>query len=487
MNLFKRIEVLFTINRYFTYAVRVVWGFLVARYLGPYYLGIWGFIQLIKQYMVYSNLGIGNAVNTELSVQLSWKENRRTKYIGSAFTMSLVTAGILLTLGAIISTDQFHVFQKYQIDRYAFYIAIYVALTNFQQLFSNLYRIYNQLWRIAIGELLISLSTLTVVFFFSGERLILALLQTYAGALFVFSLIMVIRSPFRLTLGFNLRQYKEILWIGVPLMVYNASVQLLDLMTGTLISRFYTVEIMGQYSFARSLANIVLLGLSTVTWIFYPSVLRKFSPENKSGNNERLVNQVNSIYSTAGFILVFTIILFSPIIFVILPEYKASQPLLNLLLISKGFSTFLFGYNTYLIAYKKQLNVAALSFTAVMAIILFANIFHFFNLGVAWVVVANILGVASYVILSINYGQRLLKVEKRSFPLPLSLVLILIPMILSNIYLSGWYMIGANTASVLLFFLIRFKQIKELYLFVRTRLQERKGTMRMDLSEEAKS
>ena len=123
--LLNRFEILFTINRYFTYALRVAWGFIVAKQLGPYFFGIWGFIQLLIQYLSYTNLGSQFAINTELSIRLSWTEEERAKYIGHALSMSTMVAVVLISIGIILTTLHIEIFEKYKIGKYALLIAIY--------------------------------------------------------------------------------------------------------------------------------------------------------------------------------------------------------------------------------------------------------------------------------------------------------------------------------------------------------------------------
>jgi hypothetical protein len=55
-------------SRYLTYAIQCINSLFIAVYLEPYYLGIWGFVTLILQYMNQLNLGISHSVNAIISI-----------------------------------------------------------------------------------------------------------------------------------------------------------------------------------------------------------------------------------------------------------------------------------------------------------------------------------------------------------------------------------------------------------------------------------
>ena len=46
-NSLKNPAILYMLSRYGTYAIQFVNSIFIAVYMGPYYLGIWGFINLI--------------------------------------------------------------------------------------------------------------------------------------------------------------------------------------------------------------------------------------------------------------------------------------------------------------------------------------------------------------------------------------------------------------------------------------------------------
>ena len=71
---FKNPAVYFVFSRYFTYAVQFVNSLFIAVYLGSYYLGIWGFLNIIISYVFNLNFGVSQAANILI---LTNKENEK--------------------------------------------------------------------------------------------------------------------------------------------------------------------------------------------------------------------------------------------------------------------------------------------------------------------------------------------------------------------------------------------------------------------------
>lgn len=82
----KNPAILYVISRYATYAIQFINSLFIAVYLGPYYLGIWGFINLVLGYLAQLNLGIPHSLNVIVSVNKD-KEEYAQKVIGNGLSM----------------------------------------------------------------------------------------------------------------------------------------------------------------------------------------------------------------------------------------------------------------------------------------------------------------------------------------------------------------------------------------------------------------
>src|SRR5665647_333755 len=85
--------VYFVFSRYLTYAVQFINSLFIAVYLGPFYLGVWGFINLIIQYFTQINFGISQSVNTIASIHKSDEEYVK-KMVGTSMTMLIVLSAV---------------------------------------------------------------------------------------------------------------------------------------------------------------------------------------------------------------------------------------------------------------------------------------------------------------------------------------------------------------------------------------------------------
>lgn len=66
MQILKNKVFVYLFTRYFTYGLQFVMSLIIAVRLGPYYLGIYGIIQLILNYINQINFGIPHSLNVLL-------------------------------------------------------------------------------------------------------------------------------------------------------------------------------------------------------------------------------------------------------------------------------------------------------------------------------------------------------------------------------------------------------------------------------------
>src|SRR5690554_769557 len=76
----------YVFSRYFVYFIQFLNSLFIAIYLGPFYLGVWGFINLTVQYFAQINFGVAQAFNAIGAIH---KEDEA--YVGKVFGTSLFT------------------------------------------------------------------------------------------------------------------------------------------------------------------------------------------------------------------------------------------------------------------------------------------------------------------------------------------------------------------------------------------------------------
>jgi O-antigen/teichoic acid export membrane protein len=258
----------YVFSRYATYFIQFINSLFIAVYLGPYYLGLWGFITLVIRYLNQLNLGISHSVNAIISIHKN-KEWYIQKVIGTSLTMlaGLSVVVILFFAGNIV----FHwdIGSKYNFSTYAPIVAVIGILAYFNTLFSNIFRVYGRVVEIAINQSAFPILMLITIFIFKGENLLRALIGANFLSFLLSFFLYLYRTPVKLKPFFISRLIKTIQIKGWHLFIYNTSFYLIVISTSSFVSAYYPVEEFGYFTFAFSLSNIVLLLLQSISFLIF--------------------------------------------------------------------------------------------------------------------------------------------------------------------------------------------------------------------------
>lgn len=407
-NILKNNIFIFTISRYLGYGLKVILSIFIAKFLGPYFFGIWGFLNLVQRYLLYTSFGIPNAVTVELSIEGIVHQEKQKEIIGVAFTFSVFVFIILTMSGIGIQFFEIPLSEKFKISQFTTILGIIIGLEHINQLYVNIYRVYKKLTRIIVGEQLIIIIPFAAIILYRGETLLTALLISLMLSRALAITIYTIKPPFILSLSFKISQLKELLSIGIPLLIKNLSFFLITLAGHTIISIYYSVETMGFYSLAYAISNSTLLGLNTVAWVVFPAILAKTSNNVPDEEVIKTVKKINDLYGTAVFLFVYGVILVMPCLFILLPNYKPASSVLYILLLSQAIISVSFGYNCVAIARKKQIKVAQISIIAVIFVASLSLMFALLKLHFSWIAFSVLVGTFVYTFLQSRLGASLL-------------------------------------------------------------------------------
>ncbi len=399
---------LFTASRYISYAMQFLRGMLVAKVLGPYFFGIWGFLTLVQQYLSYTNFGLQYAVLVDLSTDSGGDTRRQERSVSVALMLTLGSAAALILLGLGVQVFGIKLFEKFEFSQYVLLVVAYTGLAHLQHVLTNIYRVYKKLLQIAISELLNAVILLAVVFVFEDEALVWALLGSMVVAALASISLYLVRIPFKLRLEFDFSLARRLLASGVPLLVYNVSYYLIMVAARTVLAAFYSIEEMGYYSLASSLTTATLLGLQSAAWLVMPDVFSRTHQGVKDEDALKTVSKVNGLYSTAVFLVVFTVILLMPVLFLYLPHFRPAGQTITVLLLAQGVLSVSFGYNALAIARRKHNHVAMISLLAVLIVLSGSLAAAWLKLSFEWIAFAVLLGALVYTLLQSRLGARLI-------------------------------------------------------------------------------
>ncbi|MDB4293008.1 oligosaccharide flippase family protein [Maribacter sp.] len=445
--------ILFLFSRYATYFIHFINSLFIAVYLGPYYLGIWGFISLITQYVNQINFGIAHSVTALISVHKK-KEFYVQKIIGTSLTMLLGLSLVVVLFFIANAVFNLQLGAKYNFSTYAPIVVLIGILGYFNSLFSSVFRVYGRLFEIAFNQTVFPLLILASILFFKKDELLWALVGANFLAFLVSFVLYVSRSPVSLKPTFIFSLFKTIQKKGWHLFVYNSSFYFIIISTRSFVSGFYSVEEFGYFTFAFSLANVVLMVLQAFSFLIFPKLLNRFASATADQNNA-LLKKLRDAYVTTSHLLVHIAILLFPLFLVVFPQYSSVSEAFVLIALAVVLYSNSFGYSGLLIAKGHEKRLSRLSLLALIINIITAFVLiRVFHVPFAMVIIATMISYFIYVFMLGVMGRKMLG-------LPTSLV-----SVVKDIYPLRLLIPYVTTLGLLFFSVPEYYYILSLILFV---------------------
>jgi len=439
----------FVVSRYLTYGIQFLNSLLFAIYLGSYFLGVWGFFNLVIQYFLKIDFGIANSFQAIASVKKSDE-----KYVVSIFDSSLVLVGLLSTFVALIFFINYffglNIGAKYHFGEISILACLSIITNYFINLYSGLFRVFGTVFEIAFSQSCFPVLGLVLILVYHGANLIIWLTSVYFLASLISLVVFIIRSPIRLKFSFDLKLAKAIQRKGFYLFLYNAAFYLIVISTRTFISANYNVREFGYFTFAFSLSNVVLLLLQSFSFLIYPKLLNRLA-HSSNENAGNLIERVKSEYVLVSHFLVHTVILVFPLFLIFFPDYSKSLATFGLCSLSIVLYTNCFGFQGLLVAKNREKKIASFSICALLLnIILSYFLTAVIDINFAFAIISTAISYLVLIFLITRDGRKLLGLSvsitdliKSTFPIRL-----LIPYIISFVFIMS----GANSY----YFLIPF-------------------------------
>lgn len=367
--------IIYLTSRYAVYGLQFITGLVVAGKLGPYYMGVYGFLQMILMYLTQINFGIPHSLNVLL---VHNKENREVSdnYIGNALLIISVMSlfvGFFYLYYIIFGISSF---DRYQVDKYVIWICIVGILQYFNTLFQVIVRIKNKLRLLAFLQSFTIILNFFAIWIFTGEVLITVLVANNVISNIV-SLYLTYRNGcFPKLSNVQIRKdiISEIVKKGFFLFLYNSCFYFIVISVRTIISANYAIEEFGKFTFSYSVGNSLLLLSGAISTIVFPKMIDKLSSKNVDEVNQ-VLKTVRISYISATYFLVFLALPAFPILLYFLPKYQDAIYSLNLVALAVLINTNSFGYSTLLIARNKEKYSALISFSSLVLNLVFALFF----------------------------------------------------------------------------------------------------------------
>lgn len=394
----------YVFSRYLIYFIQFINSLLIAVYLGPFYLGVWGFINLAIQYFEQFNFGLSQSFNALGSIH-----KQHSEYVGKLFVSTLICIGIVAGIAVVFlwlnQTLDFGFGEKYGFSKFAPVVAIVVMLNYFLPAFLNLLRIYGNVLTIAIVQSLQPLCVFLALHFWKGEKLLDVLVWALLLSSLASILIYLYKMPIRIPFNIEFSSIKTILRKALFLFLYSASFYFILLSTKGLISSNYSVEQFGFFTFSFSLGNAILLLFKSFIFLVFPKVINRLA-HSQPGEAMSMLNSIRADYTTLSHTVGHLAILLFPVFIVFFPQFSDTIWAFNYIVMSLIVYTHCFGYQELLIAKGKDKGLGVIAFLSLLVNVCVALfLIKVVNVGYQYVILSTMVAY-SFFLLLLNYRAR---------------------------------------------------------------------------------
>lgn len=414
-------------TRYITYAIQFLNSIFIANNLGPFYLGIYGFITLILSYFQQFNLGIPNSFNI-LYVHHKDNDIERNSYIINSFILTGYLSLLVVISYIFYSFICMNIDQKYDIDKWSFWILVMAILHYLQTLIITIFRLKNKLGLVAICQSISVFLIFISALIFKGERLIGFIIISYIIS-YILCLILAIKTKIipssNYIVSFTLQ--KEILKKGIALFFYNSAFYFIIISERSIISSFYTISEFGYFTFSYTIANAIMLSIEALAFVVFPKLVDRLSIDCNDIVKMN-ISQYRLYYITSSNLLIYLAIIFFPYFLNFLPQYNDALRSAGLIALTILMSVNFSGYSELLLARNKERLAAYLAIFALLLNVILAIILVFvFRTKYDIVIVSTLITYLIYSLLIVYFGNKLLGINsiyeavKICFPLRLML------------------------------------------------------------------
>lgn len=462
--------VIYLLTRYGTYALQFLVSMVIAVKLGPYYLGIYGFLILILNYFSQINLGIPHSLNV-LMVHNKNDEKICNNYIGNSFAIYGLVSILIICVLFLILLFKITLSDKYPLSVFHYVLLCFIAILQYYStLCSTILRVKNKVNQLAFAQSSLVLLNLSVVFFFSGDLLIYMLMvcQMLSFGIFIIITWKEKLFPNLKSIEYNFYYKKKIIKKGLYLFLYNSCFYFILISIRTIISNNYSVEEFGIFNFSFTISHAVLLLIEALTIILFPKIIDLLSSDNYEKINLTIENVRVSFVSTSH-LLIYIAMLFFPIITVLIPEFEGALTSINLIALAILVNTNSYGFSSFLIAQNKEKIAAFISFVALVINIVMAEILVvIFKVDFSYVIISVALAYLCFSALTVVVSKKIMgmfmfkNIINTIFPIKL-FVPYIVALILSILEFHSLIFV-----SLFLYIFLNISDLKKILLFGKT-------------------
>ncbi|MEJ2905685.1 hypothetical protein WAE58_24790 [Pedobacter panaciterrae] len=364
-------------SRYLIYLLQFINSIIIAVNLGPYYLGVWGFSNLIIQYFNQIDFGVTQSFNALGSIH---KEDNEyvSELLGSTIIIEFVLCALACMFLILIQNSSIGLGDKYNFSHYYLVVILSIILNYFVPTLLSLLRIYGDIQIISICQSLLPILNFLFMFFFKGEVLLLIMLWLVPVSLILTVALCLIKLPIKIKFSWNFELTKKLMKKGLHLFLYSSSFYFILYSTRSFVSMKYTVEEFGLFTFAFSLANAIILLFKSFSFLVFPKLINRLS---KSGKDAlALISGPRQEYMTMTHLVAHLAILFFPLFIYFIPKYTGAVSMFSLTVLGLIIYNNCYGFQELLIAKGRDRKLGSIAFISLTVNVIAGLIlvFYFF-------------------------------------------------------------------------------------------------------------
>jgi len=268
----------FTILKYINFILLFIRGYLLSFFLSYESYAVWGIVMFVISYHSIAGFGIPKIVLTKL------KDNHSPSYFSQLLGTSIFYI-ICLAVLYIILYNFCALYIDFNIDNNLSVEALVIlsALLLINDSFLNAAR-YKKLYKLIIICETVSIIPLIIALLILGSQiLVIECIYVLIGSIILSISIYSFYVDFKLRIK-NFIPYLDLIRnLGIPLLFFNYASYFIFILLRYFVLDSYNEEIISYFNFGWFIGNAIVMGISTITWYFYPMLLKNLKKsENKN-------------------------------------------------------------------------------------------------------------------------------------------------------------------------------------------------------------
>ena len=354
---------------YFSQALYVARGFIIAQVLGPALYGVWSIFKAFFASAPYFGLGTQQAMLREVPFSAGeGNKNRKAIITQTSLSWNLLLTSMIMILAFIISFTSFAAEYAGELRLAGFLFVLNALHVFIRTKFKSEQKILMLSKFMLSYAVLNTLFGLTFLFFFRLSGLLIGMILAHIS-LFIY----LIKNDY-LSLQFFIDKkiLKELLGIGFPIMILMFLFFLMGNIDKFLVFIFLGKTTAGYYGLAAFVSSMVGYISHSISTVIFPRMMYMYGKTQEIKQIEKYLNKPLVFLSAViPIILGLIYINIEAVINLFLPQYKPGVTALHILIAALLFSTLWSLPTNMLIALKKQKKFMYMNGTILILSIIF--------------------------------------------------------------------------------------------------------------------